>query len=426
MCNLTGFLYAALATALRPLLPLYLQRRVKRGKEDPQRLAERYGFSTIKRPAGKLLWLHGASVGESLSALPLIDRLLELNADLHILMTTGTVTSANLLAQKLPARAIHQYIPLDAPAYAKRFLAHWQPDAALWLESELWPNLLAAVNKQAIPAARLNARLTAKSAAGWQRHKKWFSKIHQPFGQILAIAEADAQRFRELGMANVVQAGNLKLAAPAPAINEVANAALTYAIGERPVWLFANTHPGEDEIAKRVHEALNQDIPNLLTMIVPRHTARADDIAILLGSDTPRRSKGEWPRADALFYLGDSMGEMGLYYRAAGIACVGGSFNPKGGHNPVEPAQCGCAVLIGPDTSKCDDLTELLADAGALRKIQTENELIAQLRPLLQDVAARNTAQQAALRATCNQALILQNTLEALRPTLTKAGLVSA
>jgi 3-deoxy-D-manno-octulosonic-acid transferase len=370
-----------------------------------------------------VLWIHGASVGESLSALPLIDRLLELNPDLHILVTSGTVTSANLLAQKLPPRAFHQYIPLDVPAYARRFLAYWRPYTTLWLESELWPNLLAAVKHEKIPAARLNARLTAKSARGWLNHKKWFRHIHQAFEQTLVIAKADAQRLAELGVNPVLEAGNLKLTTPMPMADERASIELSAKIGGRPVWLFANTHPGEDELAVRIHQQLAAQIPDLLTLIVPRHTARADAIAAQLGPHVPRRSRGEWPRAEHGFYLGDSMGEMGLYYKAAGIVCVGGSFTPKGGHNPVEPAQCGCAVLIGPDTSKCEDLTELLMQAGALQKVHTESELIEQLRTLLQDTQARTHAQNAARLATNSQAVVMHSILTALAPTLNKAGI---
>ncbi len=370
-----------------------------------------------------MLWLHGASVGESLSALPLIERLLELNPSLHIVMTTGTVTSANLLAQKLPPRAFHQYIPLDVPTYAKRFLSHWRPDAALWLESELWPNMLAAMQQQKIPAARVNARLTAKSAHGWQRMRSWFLDLHTTFSQTLAIAAADAERLTALGVPTVIQAGNLKLATPAPPVLAANEAQLHQAIGQRPVWLFANSHPGEEALAQRVHQHLAKTYPNLLTLIVPRHVVRANEVSALLGPATPRRSLNQWPQPEQPFYLGDSMGEMSLYYRAAGIACVGGSFTPKGGHNPVEAAQGNCAVLIGPDTSKCEDLTELLEHAGALKKVHSEAELIQQLEKLLGNTAARNAAQQAARAATGNQALVLQNILAALAPTLTRGGI---
>ena len=422
MVHFLSALYPLAIGFATPLVPALLQWRTAQGKEDPLRRTERTGHSTRSRPEGPLLWIHAASVGESISALALIDRLLQKNAALHILVTSGTVTSANLLAHKLPARAIHQYIPLDVPRYARRFLDHWTPDAALWLESELWPNLLSELKKRNIPAARINARLTAKSEHGWRWVKSWFCQINSAFQVILAIGPADAQRFNALGVPNVQQAGNLKLTAPPPAADEKASATLQAKIGVRPVWMFASTHAGEEELALRVHTTLAPKYPDLLTLIVPRHIARADDIINILGDATPRRSKGEWPQPDRPFYLGDSMGEMGLYYRAAPIVCVGGSFTPKGGHSPVEPAQCGAAVVIGPDTRKCEDLVDALVPAGALIKVRSEAELARTIDRLLSDIVLRDRMRTAALSATRQSDIILEQTLAALSPILTAAG----
>ena len=419
--------YAAAMTLLRPAVPSYLKRRVARGKEDPARLPERYGYASQPRPAGKLLWLHGASVGETASALPLVERLLAANPDLHILITSGTKASAEMLAKRLPARTLHQYIPLDAPAYARRFLDHWQPDAALWLESELWPNLLHAMQQRQIPALRLNARLTARSADGWMKVAGWMRYLQASFARSLCISPSDAKRLTLFAEpSQVVHAGNLKFTVPAAPVDSGTLAELKTHIGTRPVWLFANTHPGEDEIARAAHEKLARSFPHLLTVIVPRHPARADDIEMMLGGAVPRRSRQEWPRADQPYYLADSMGEMALFYRAIPVVCVGGSFTPKGGHNPLEAAQSGCATLIGPDTSKCEDIVAELSNAGALRKVTDAGSLMQNLQELLENQSLRTEMAKAGLTASNQQAQIMASILSNMSPILQPLGIVAA
>lgn len=413
-------LYASAMNLARPLLPLYLKRRLKLGKEDPLRLGERHGLATQPRPNGKLLWLHGASVGETLSALPLLERLLALNPTLSVLVTSGTRSSAELLAKKLPTRVIHQYVPLDIPAYVMHFLNHWRPDAALWLESELWPVMLAEMHRRTIPAARLNARLTEKSARGWAWQARWFRALHNSFSLTLPISPADGARLQQLGAQNVHFAGNLKFTAPAPVANAGDLAELKTHIGTRPVWLFANSHPGEDELARVVHERLTRRWPDLLTVIVPRHPARADDVEMMLGGAVPRRSRSEWPRAGHGYYLGDTMGEMALFYRAIPVVCVGGSFNPKGGHNPLEPVQCGAATVIGPDTSKCADIVAELKAAGSLEQVSDAGTLSEAIASLLAQSELRRARCEAGLAASARQESILRSTLSALAPVLQK------
>lgn len=424
---MTGaFAYALVARALQPLLPLYLRLRLKRGKEIADRLNERYGLPGRPRPEGKLLWIHGASVGECMSALPLIECLLALNPELHIMLTSGTVASAQLIARRLPPRAFHQFIPLDTPGFSRRFLDHWRPAATLWLESELWPNLLAEVKARRLPAARLNARLTPRSAARWQRRSGWFRDILATFNVTLTIGRADAMRLEQAGAANVSYTGNLKFTAPAPAYDAAAFDALRDAIGPRPVWLMASSHSGEEEMALRLHQQLAERLPDLLTIIAPRHSSRAEEVAAQLTLPFARRSLGELPASDQPLYLADTMGELGLLYRAAGLTVVGGSFTPKGGHSPIEPAQCACATLIGPDTSKCEDAVTELVQAGALIKVDDEEELLNQLRRLLSDNSAREAMQQAGLQATEQQVPILNATLAALAPALNPAGMAVA
>jgi 3-deoxy-D-manno-octulosonic-acid transferase len=402
------------------VVPLYLHYRVRQEKEDPARLGERYGRASQSRPPGRLLWLHGASVGETLSALPFIEHVLDTQPALWVLVTSGTRTSAELLSRRLPARAIHQYLPLDIPAYTNRFLDHWRPDAAIWLESELWPVMLETMRRRALPAARLNARLTEKSAIGWQRFAGWFRHLLSTFSLTLPISAADGQRLQNAGAPGLAMAGNLKFTAPAPMADSGELAELKTHIGTRPVWLFANSHPGEEEMARRIHATLARRWPDLLTVIIPRHPARADDVEMMLGGAVPRRSRGEWPQSGQAFYLGDTMGEMGLFYRAIPIAVVGGSFTPKGGHNPLEPAQCSAAPLIGPDTSKCADIVEELKTAGALIQLPDETALTEELATLLAQPDVRRLRAKAAHAASQRQDEIMASTLAALAPLLQK------
>lgn len=426
MSALTQAAYRWGLSLLAPLLPLYLAARARNGKEIRQRLGERYGHAGLIRPQGILVWIHAASVGESMSVLPLVNRLCELNPEINILFTSGTVASAELISQRLPARAFHQFIPLDVPRYARRFVSHWRPDAAIWLESELWPNLLDELKKHKIPAIRLNARLTAKSAAGWNKVADWFGEMLSVFALTLAIGPDDAQRLKTAGARNVQYVGNLKFTAPSPAVDETPLNALRDSISHRPVWLMASSHPGEEEMALRVHAELVKTWTSLLTIIAPRHPRRGDEIEKLITLPHARRSRGDVLKPEDAVYLADTMGEMPTLYRAAGLVVMGGSFTPKGGHNPIEPAQCGAATLIGPDTAKCDDIVAELVSANALRKISGEAELIRALTSLLRDTAMRQRMQEAGLVATRQQERIMNATLGTMAQVLGPLGIKTA
>lgn len=416
-------------TALRlasPFVPLYLFWRSRHGKELPDRLGERYGRTTQARPPGPLLWIHGASVGEGMSALPLIGRLCELNPELNILFTSGTVASAQLVGKRLPIKGIHQFIPLDVPSYASRFLDHWKPDAAIWLESELWPSLIGEMKVRGVPALRINARLTEKSAKGWSRVADWFRDMLSAFSLTLALSPNDAARLKNAGARNVHFVGNLKFTVPTPASDETSLEALREAIGPRPVWLMASSHPGEEAMALRLHSRLAEIWPDLLTIIAPRHARRGDEVEALIQLPMARRSRGDHLGPTHAVYLADTMGELHTFYRAAGIAVVGGSFTPKGGHNPIEPAQCGAATLIGPDTSKCEDIVAELVAARALRQVASEEELARALTSLLRDEPQRQRMQDAGLLATRQQDRIMEAILGTIAQVLGPKGIRTA
>jgi 3-deoxy-D-manno-octulosonic-acid transferase len=389
--------YRALTTLAAPLIRLYLRRRMMAGKEDTARFEERLGRPGRARPNGPLAWLHAASVGEAQSVLLLLERLLAERPWLQVMVTTGTVTSADFLGSRLPERAFHQYVPVDRLPWVRRFLDHWRPDLALWVESELWPNLVRETQVRGVPMVLLNGRMSAKSFAGWQRAPSLVRPLLDGFTLCFAQSHAEAERFGKLGAGPVRCIGNLKLAAHALAADELALAELRRALGVRPVWLAASTHPGEEWIVAEVHARLAPDHPGLLTILVPRHPSRGAEIARgieEIGVTVARRGAGEFPSQHAGIYLADTMGELGLFYRLAPIAFMGGSLVLHGGQNLVEPARLGCAVLHGPHMWNFSEVVDEMTALGALVEVEDGAGLAAGVARLLGDPEQR--ARQAA------------------------------
>ncbi len=415
-------LYRIGTTALGPLVALYLSHRMARGKEDRDRFAERQGQASCARPSGPLVWVHAASNGEAVSMLSLIDRLLVERPALSVLVTTGTVTSARLLAHRLPAdRAWHQYVPVDRPAYVHRFLGHWRPDLALWVESELWPNLVAETDRLGVPLLLLNGRMSQRSFQGWQRVPGMIRPLLACFELCLAQDETQAERFRRLGAAAASTVGDLKTAAAPLPFDEAELDRVAARIGDRPLWLAASTHEGEEEAAAEAHRAMIRERPGLLTIIAPRHPRRADEIADMLtqrGLNVARRSRNEPIESGTDIYLADTLGELGLFYRLAGIAFIGGSLAPIGGHNPLEAALLDCAILHGPDMSKCASMARNLAAAGATVSVRDANELAAAVRRLLNDPIERARRAAAAASVTADNRAVLDAVLQQIAPWL--------
>lgn len=385
-------LYAVLTDLATPVLDLWLARRLARGKEIAGRVGERKGRATQPRPAGKLIWFHGASVGECLSLLPLIGEVA--GRGCGILVTSGTVTSAALLANRLPAGAIHQFIPLDRRAWVRRFLDHWRPDGVVWAESELWPNLLAATAARGIPAALVNGRLSDKAYAGWRKRPAFARETLAAFTLVLAQSETDRARFMDLGARDVRVSGNIKLAALPLPVDQAALEALRAAIGRRPCWLTASIHPGEDYVATAVHHDLAPHHPDLLTIVVPRHPERGPEMAATMaksGLTAARRGADEALTPAVQVYIADTLGELGLFFRAAPLVFLGKSLAVGGGQNPAEPAALGCALVLGPDMSNFREITaELLASEAALQ-VGDGSALAEAIDALLQDAARRET-----------------------------------
>lgn len=415
-------LYRALTTLLGPLIMLYLLRRLAAGKEDRARFAERRGLASRARPDGPLVWVHAASVGEAVSMLALIDELVAERPSVSVLVTTGTVTSARLLATRLPeGRARHQYVPVDRPAYVRRFLDHWRPDLALWVESELWPNLILETSARNVPLVLVNGRMSAESFRGWQRWPGIIRPVLHAFDLCLGQDVVQAERLRQLGAERTLCVGNLKAAAGPLPVSEAELARLAVQAAGRPLWLAASTHAGEEEAAAEAHRVLKQRWPDILTIIVPRHPARAGAIAAMLKGDgltVARRSLAEPIDARTEIYLGDTLGELGLFYRLAGVAFIGGSLAPMGGHNPLEAALLDCALLHGPDMSNCAGIARDLATAKAALTVHDGASLGAAVAQLLGDPVERARLAAAALEVAGNNHAVLDAVLQRIAPWL--------
>ncbi len=416
-------LYRALTILGGPLIGHYLRRRLKRGKEDPVRFAERLGRPGLPRPAGPLVWLHAASVGESLSLLPLVERLVPRMA---VLVTTGTVTSAKLMAERLPPGAVHQYIPVDRPGFVRAFLDHWRPDLVLWAESDFWPNLLDGIRRRAIPLVLIQGRISPKSFAGWQRARGFIRHLLSGFSLCLGQTPGDAQRLAALGAPRTECVGNLKMAVPPLPCVEAELDRLRAAIGSRPLWLAASTHPGEEALIARVHGLLRDRFPGLLTLIVPRHPQRGPEIAAELGANL--RSAGG--TLDCELYVADTMGELGLFYRLAPIVFVGKSIAAgsggrgsaaTGGQNPFEPARLGAAVLFGPSMDNFPEMAPSMVDAGAAEQVADEAGLAEAVGRLLADPALLAARRRAALAWADSEAGVLDALMDVLAPFLEAA-----
>jgi 3-deoxy-D-manno-octulosonic-acid transferase len=356
---------------------MYLKARLKRGKEHPQRITERYGIPSIKRPEGKLLWFHAASVGESVSLLPLIHKLAE-SENLRILITTGTLTSAKMLEDKLPKSVIHQFVPADCKRWVQRFLNHWQPDVGIWVESELWPNLVISTARTGAGMMLINARISDRSFLSKQKMPSLTRLMLGCFNVILPQSRLDATRFTNLGAMNVEYLGNLKYASEKLAANPDEVAKLSAQIAGRPAWLAASTHPGEEEQIIATHKQLRRDHPNLLTIIAPRHPVRAPEVTAILeggGITYAQRSRGQNISTEKEVYLADTLGELGILFELVDVVFIGGSLVAVGGHNPLEPARAECVTIYGPHIFNFAEICSEMEAANASIKVSDSHEL---------------------------------------------------
>jgi 3-deoxy-D-manno-octulosonic-acid transferase len=414
-------LYGAATGLLEPLAPTLLSRRADRGKEDASRLNERLGRPALARPDGPLVWLHGVSVGESLSLLPLIAALRARRGDLGILVTSGTVTSAEVLARRLPAGVIHQFAPVDAPGAAARFLDHWRPGAALFVESELWPNLIVAAKARDVRLALLSARMTEASAERWGRAPATARALLRAFDLILPQDMATEMRLAELG-ADAGPHLNLKLLSEAPPVDRDLVAAVQAAAGGRKIVLAASTHPGEEALIAGAFRTATTGGPDALLVVAPRHPDRGAQVAADLaasGFAVARRAAGEALTRTTTAYIADTLGELGAFYAAADAVVMGGGFvEGVGGHNPLEAARLGAAMVTGPHVFNARAIyAEMLAEAAVIEAGDTD-ALARHIRGLLANPAIARRIGEAAADYAGRQGAALDAAMTLIEPLL--------
>ncbi len=414
---LTLHIYRALLTAAAPLAGVLLSHRLKHGKEDPGRLRERRGVTSVARPEGPLVWVHGASVGEIAAIIPLVERIV--SKEFNVLVTSGTVGSAKLCEQRLPAGVIHQFVPWDSPRFIARFLNHWKPDLALFTESDLWPNLIIMSSERQVPLILVNGRLSERSFNRWRHAPATIGAMLRRFDLCLAQSPAYATRYRDLGAPRITTTGNLKLDVPEPPADPESLRALQSVIGGRTTIAAASTHAGEEMAVIEAHRRLRHTFPRLLTLIAPRHPDRGPgivEIATASGLSASLRSRGRLPGAKDDIYVVDTLGELGLVYRLAPIVFVGGSLASHGGQNPVEAIKLGAAILHGPHVWNFAEIYQALDAAHGAEQVADVGRLAVRVGAWLTDAAERVKVVTAARGTIVQLAGALDRTLAALDP----------
>lgn len=369
-------LYRWAGIAVYPFVGAYIGLRAAKGKEDHARRDERYGHPSLARPDGPLVWFHAVSVGETNAVIPLIREIRR--RDINVVLTTGTLTSAKVAMARLDPAVHHQYVPLDLKPAISRFLDHWQPDIAIFAESEIWPMTIMELGRRHIPQILVNARMSERSFYRWRRMSGIAGALFDHLALVIAQSEHDAEHFRELGALPVLVSGNLKVDNDLPPTDSVARLHYELEIGDRRTWAAISTFEGEELAAAQVHKLLRSRT-EILTIIVPRHPERADQIEEMLvaeGLNVARRTRGDAVTAETDILLGDTIGEMGLYLQLTEIAFVGRSLTAEGGQNPLEPAMMGCAILSGGHVQNFRETYQALAKNGSARMVR-DTEMLA-------------------------------------------------
>ena len=411
---LTG--YRWLGGAIYPFLGSYLAYRATKGKEEHSRRRERYGYASIERPAGPIIWVHAASVGETTAVIPLIRELL--HRGIGVVLTTGTVTSASVVDERLGDSVIHQYVPLDLKPAVSRFLEHWKPDLAVMAESEIWPMTILGLGARKTPQVLVNGRLSDRSFTSWRKRPHLAEALFENLSLVVAQSDEDAERFRTLGARPVAVSGNLKVDTAPPPHDETEYEALKNRIGDRRIWAAVSTHSGEEEIVADVQQSLDPSM-RALCILVPRHPERADGIATMLtsrGLTVARRSLGDGVTDKTDIYLADTIGEMGLFLKLAEIAFVGRSLAAEGGQNPLEPAMLDCAILSGRNVQNFRDSYRNLLKNGGARLVNDGEMLAKSVEFLLSNDKACDKMRTAAKQTVEELSGALPRTVRALEP----------
>lgn len=412
-------IYNTLITILYPLvIRRYINKRKEKGKEDVKRFNERIGRPNLKRPDGKLIWLHGASVGESVSMLPLIQKILDIYPDSHVMVTTGTVTSADVMNKRLPERAFHQFIPIDNPIFTTRFVKYWHPDIVLWFESEFWPGILSSIKRKNIPLILINGRISNKTFKRWQQFDFISKELLSCFTLCLGQSEEDAYRLQVLGAPTALCLGNLKYSGLPLPVDEEKKAEFLKQAGNRPLWLATSTHHDEEIKIAKIHKRLKENIPGLLTIFVPRHPQRGPEIqegVNGLGLTTALRSANEKVTPQTDVYISDTIGEVGTWLDISPIVFVGGSLIPHGGQNFIEPSRVRDAVIVGPFMHNFTDAMNRAKKADAIMQITDTSELEQLLLQLFSNKDLLEAKRSLAYNWAASEAKVLDGILDKVK-----------
>lgn len=403
--------------AAYPFMGVYVGVRATRGKEQHDRRGERYGKPSVSRPSGPLVWVHAVSVGETGAVSGLVGRLRA--HGVPVVLTTGTVTSAVLARERFGDDVLHQYVPLDLKPAVSRFLNHWQPDLAVFAESEIWPMTILELGARRIPQVLINGRMSDRSFRRWRRRPALAESLFENLSHVAAQSDTDGARFQTLGARPVTVSGNLKADVPVPSVEPALFSQMRPRLEGRAVWLAVSTHEGEEMAAARVHRTLSQRWPGLLTVIVPRHPARADELAASMkgmGLAVARRTIDALPSPATDIFLGDTIGEMGLYLRMGKVAFVGRSLTAEGGQNPLEPAMLGCAVLTGPNLGNFEEIYGRFRKVRAARIVDNEMMLAKAVNFLLGNEALCDAMSEAGRGVIADMSGALDRTWRTLGP----------
>ncbi|MGR3758762.1 3-deoxy-D-manno-octulosonic acid transferase [Roseobacteraceae bacterium NS-SX3] len=412
-------LYRGASALIAPLAWRKVAGKLRGHGLPEERVRERLGHASLPRPAGRLVWFHAASVGESLSVLTLIRRMGEQAPDAEFLITSGTPTSAELIAKRMPPRCRHQFPPLDTAPAVDRFLSHWRPDLGVFVESELWPQMLVRARQAGCPLVLLNARLSDRSVEGWKKRAATARFILDQFDLFLTQNRKTADNLRAMGApeARIRPGSNLKaVSAPLP-VDQDTLAQVRGALGQRPVWIASSTHEGEEETVLEAHKALLAQHPDLCLLLAPRHPDRGGQIEALVkeaGLSCARRSSGGLPDGGTQVYLADTLGEVGTWYALSPLVFLGGSLKDIGGHNPFEPMQAGAAVITGTGHYNFAETYAELAALGAAAEVRSATELAAQVAEWLEAPDRLRAAREAADQFISRQSDQLDKTVDAL------------
>ncbi|UWQ90010.1 3-deoxy-D-manno-octulosonic acid transferase [Rhodobacteraceae bacterium M382] len=412
-------IYRGATRGLAPIAGFLAMRKLARHGVSPTRQRERMGHASLPRPDGTLVWLHGASVGESLSAVTLVSRMAAALPDAEFLITSGTATSAKLVEQRLPPRTRHQFAALDAPGPVRRFLKHWRPTAAIFVESELWPVTLRDTRRTGAKLALVNARLSAKSVESWSKYPETARSVMDLFSVLLTQNSEMATNLRKMGAApdRIRPGSNLKaFSAPLP-IDGAALAQIRQQLAERPVWVASSTHRGEEEVVLQAHRHLLKHHPDLCLVLAPRHPERGDEVSRLVhdaGLSMSRRSHNESSEHGVQVYLADTLGELGTWYALSPIVFLGGSLQPIGGHNPFEVARANAAVISGPGVQNFAETFDALKVSGGAIEVSDAPSLAAAVDRWLTDASSLKQARAACSTLAARQDSALDGVVETL------------